>query len=152
MRGNHPTLGWDFINKIICFDFREQFIINAKPWSTFMQGGCCAIIRYAFNMMLFGILGVLWVRRGILTEDDYWYGYLYFAFGIKEFVFIAQRIPFIPFYAYSEYCNDGGEILSARRMDESIISDGFMRNLMSRRFLEANGVDLGKLAKANIIQ
>jgi hypothetical protein len=37
-------------------------------------------------------------------------------------------------------------------MDESIISDGYMRNLIASRFLAANGVDLGKVAKDNIIQ
>ena len=55
-------------------------------------------------------------------------------------------------YAISEYCDDNGEILSSRRMDESFISDGFMRNLMTRRFLAANGVDMARIAKANIIE
>jgi hypothetical protein len=89
MRGNHETLGWDWINKIICFEFREPNIILAKPWSYFMQGGCCAITRGFFNLMLFGILGVLMVRRDVLEEDELWYGYIYFAFGIKDFLFIA---------------------------------------------------------------
>jgi len=37
-------------------------------------------------------------------------------------------------------------------MDESFISDGFMRNLMTRRFLAAHGVDMARIAKANIIE
>ena len=151
MKGNHPTLGWDFINKIICFDFREPFVILAKPWTLFMQGGCCAITRAAFNFGLFAILGVLMVKRGILTKDEEWYGYIYFLFGLKDFILIAQRIPAIPLYMYSEYCDEKGEVLSSKRMDESIISDGYMRNLMTRRFLAANGVDLEKVAKQNII-
>ena len=88
MSGNHPTFGWDFINKIICLDYREPFIILSKPWSTFMSGGCCANTRHAFNLMLFGVLGVLLIRRDILEVEDNWYGYLYFAYGTTPIIFI----------------------------------------------------------------